>query len=405
MAVKVDQKHDFTAKLRQPSVLSRLKEYVEWQKTVRKGIKKVETPNLTPISINLDLTTTCNFRCDHCIDINVINSKIKHDHGNLLSSLKNMIERGLRSVILIGGGEPTLYPRFVEIIQFLKENSVQIAVSSNGSRGAILCDAAEFLKAKDKDWMRLSMDAGANDTWQKIHKPKPKIALEEICAWVPKIRNQNSQIPIGFSFIITWKNAENENGSKIVTNINEIGTATKLAREYGFNYISFKPFLTRFGPDSVEAIDLSGTKKSTIAHIREEIDKAKQHETENFKVIESANLKVLENGSWRDFTRQPKTCHMAVFRQVLSPIGLFHCPGFRGIKKSYISDKNAYCDENISQTQKAVANILVEFDASKECVDCTCLFNQTNWWIEKLVTGETDIANVQAAEEQHDYYF
>lgn len=405
MAVKVDQKHDFTAKLRQPSVLSRLKEYVEWQKAVRRGIK-VEMPNLTPISINLDITTACNFRCDHCIDINVINSRVQHDHENLLSSLDNMIKRELRSVILIGGGEPTLYPRFVEIVKFLKERGVQIAISSNGARGEVLYNAAEWLKAGDKDWLRLSIDAGTNCTWQKTHKPKPKITLEEMCAWVPKIRSRNPRLPIGFSFVIVWKNAENEKGGKIVPNIDEIETATKLAREYGFSYISFKPFLTRLSPDSVESVDPFGTKKSTIARIRKAIDKARiLYETENFKIIESVNLKVLESGSWRDFTHQPRICHMIVFRQVLSPIGLFHCPGFRGIKKSYINDKNAYCSENINQTQKAVANILYEFDASKECADCTCLFNQTNWWIEKLITGELDIAGVKPTEEQNDYYF
>ena len=76
MAVKVDKKHDFTAKLRQPLVLPRVKDYVKWQKAIRQGIK-VETPNLTPISINLDLTTACTYRCPHCIDLDIIQKKSK----------------------------------------------------------------------------------------------------------------------------------------------------------------------------------------------------------------------------------------------------------------------------------------------------------------------------------------
>ena len=35
-----------------------------------------------------------------------------------------MAERGLRSVILIGGGEPTLYPRFAEWMMMLPDGWV-----------------------------------------------------------------------------------------------------------------------------------------------------------------------------------------------------------------------------------------------------------------------------------------
>ena len=402
--VEVDKKHDFTAKLRQPLMLSRVKEYVKWQKAVRQGIQ-IEAPNLVPISINLDLTTACNFRCGHCIDIDVINSNGKFGHKELLSSLENMIKGGLRSVSLIGGGEPTLYSQFIEIVRFLKKRGVQLAIVSNGSRGEVLFGAAAYLKSEHKDWLRLSIDAGTNDTWQTIHRPAIKTTLEEVCGWVPKIHNINPNLLIGFSFLITWNKAKNEKGVSIVQNLGEIVKATELARRYGFNYISFKPVLTRLAADKVEAIDL-GADTSIIIRICEAIDEAKKlYEDENFKIVESINLKVLENGNWLDFTHQPRTCHMTVFRQVLSPIGLFHCPGFRGIKKSYISDKNAYCNGNISQTQKAVANILYNFDASKECADCTCLFNQTNWWIEKLITGEVNIDDVESSDERHDYFF
>ena len=74
-----------------------------------------------PMSINLDVTTACNYRCDHCIDWDILNSKWKHDEDDLRASLAQMAARGMRSVILIGGGEPTVHPRFVEFVKFLKE--------------------------------------------------------------------------------------------------------------------------------------------------------------------------------------------------------------------------------------------------------------------------------------------
>ena len=44
-----------------------------------------EPPALAPISINLDLTTACNYRCDHCIDWDILNTKHRHDEETLRS--------------------------------------------------------------------------------------------------------------------------------------------------------------------------------------------------------------------------------------------------------------------------------------------------------------------------------
>ena len=104
--------HDFTAKLRQPSLREHLATYVRWRRDLRRardtGRPDPEPPPIAPISINLDLTTACNYRCDHCIDWDILNTKHRHDEETLRSSIITMVERGLRSVILIGGGEPTI---------------------------------------------------------------------------------------------------------------------------------------------------------------------------------------------------------------------------------------------------------------------------------------------------------
>ena len=126
------QVHDFTAKLKQPSLIGRLKDYVEWQAELR-ACKAATGPDAAPISINLDLTTACNYACDHCVDLDILNTGIKYEHEKLKESLDLMAQKGLRSVILIGGGEPTVYPQFGEIVGFLKDRKIQVSVVSNGS--------------------------------------------------------------------------------------------------------------------------------------------------------------------------------------------------------------------------------------------------------------------------------
>src|SRR5690606_23766241 len=87
----------------------------------------------------------------------------------LRAQLGEMAARGLRSVILIGGGEPTLYPGFTDFVKYLKELRLQVAVVSNGSRNDKILEIAPYLE--EGDWVRLSLDSGTNETFQRMHNP------------------------------------------------------------------------------------------------------------------------------------------------------------------------------------------------------------------------------------------
>ncbi|MEL6715761.1 MAG: radical SAM protein, partial [Planctomycetota bacterium] len=117
--------HDFTAKLRQRDVAPTLARYVEWRRAVRAaredGTPEPPPPGDAPVSINLDLTVACNYRCTHCIDWDVLNTNNRYDEDELRASIALLRARGLRSVILIGGGEPSLFPGFPGFVAFLKE--------------------------------------------------------------------------------------------------------------------------------------------------------------------------------------------------------------------------------------------------------------------------------------------
>jgi len=292
--------HDFTAKLRQPSLRGHVESYVRWRKDLRRaraeGRPDPPPPNQAPISINLDLTTACNYRCDHCIDWDILNTKHRHDEETLRSSIIEMVERGLRSVILIGGGEPTIYPGFVEFVRFLKDLELQVAVVSNGSRGDKLLEIAEFLE--ERDWLRLSLDAGSNELFRAMHKPvKKSLTLDEICAWIPRIKARNPRFQIGFSYIIVWQGASRDEVA-IHENIDEIAMATQRAKDYGFDYISLKPVLER-AAGGAEVMDPAAAREQqsqVVARIREEVDRAQALAEDGFAVSVSTNLRVLEAG-------------------------------------------------------------------------------------------------------------
>ena len=182
--------HDFGAKLRQPYLLPRLKEYVAWQAGLRQASGE-QVPDFVPVSINLDLTTACNYACPHCIDSRIINTQARFDQAALLASLEALSKKGLKSVILLGGGEPTLYPKFEEVVEFLKQYKISLAVSTNGSKMNRIANVAHLLGKPD--WIRVSLDSGTNPTFQAMHKPKIPITLEQICKQAREIKKKVSR--------------------------------------------------------------------------------------------------------------------------------------------------------------------------------------------------------------------
>ena len=74
MVKQKHKEHDFSSKLRQSSVIECLKKYINWQRNAVTTDAGHALPNMGPISINLDLTSACNFACPHCVDSKIINT-------------------------------------------------------------------------------------------------------------------------------------------------------------------------------------------------------------------------------------------------------------------------------------------------------------------------------------------
>jgi len=398
---KLEEVHDFSRKLLQPSLIDRLRAYVRWQQKVLNTSSSSDAgPDFVPISINLDLTTACNYRCDHCIDSEVINKPVSFDYDKLLSSLDIMSRKGLESVILIGGGEPTLYPKFEEVVKFLKQRNLDVAIVSNGSNIEKIKNVASLFG--EKDWVTLSLDSGTNETFQKIHRPRVSITLDQICHQVYDLKTKYPNLSIRYAYVVRWNSPELE----IKSNIEEIPLAAQLARDNKFDFLALKAYLKRDSEDSTETIMVSSHRYQEIREkIKEAIKKAKELETEKFKVRISTNLRVLQEGKFKNYRNQPRHCHIAFFRQVLSPLGVFICPGFRGLEVARIGDKDAYStNKNYQNTKLILANKIRDFDASQQCRKVTCLYNSTNWFIENLIKDPEGLSKIKPQEENNDYF-
>ena len=97
------------------------------------------------LSMEIEFSRRCNFRCSYCY------VPSKEELANELSraELKNVILQAKRlgaGKIIILGGEPSIYPHLVEMINFLKDEDLDVEMFTNGS--GITPDLARFLIQK-----------------------------------------------------------------------------------------------------------------------------------------------------------------------------------------------------------------------------------------------------------------
>ncbi len=105
------------------------------------------------ISTHVSPEGSCNLRCPYC------STTYKESQGRIkLDVIKDYIKklkrRGLRAVILTGGGEPTLYPQFNELVAWLHEHALQIALITNGAESY----KVDPLLWKRFTWIRVSVN-------------------------------------------------------------------------------------------------------------------------------------------------------------------------------------------------------------------------------------------------------
>ena len=396
------REHDFSSKLRQDATLQRLKDYIQWQRKCGADASDRGLPVFSPISINLDLTSACNFSCPFCVDSKLINAGKSLTLGEVKKTLDTLRSYGLLSVILIGGGEPTLHSDFGEIVRYIKGKGLQIGIVTNGSRLEKIGAIVEELR--EKDWIRISIDAAGEEVFKALHLPRTQVTLKRILEKAREVKKKNPVVSLGYSFVVVWEDVE-INGKRLPPNLDEMAKSVELAREFSFDYVSFKPCLVRFNESQRETLlkNVAKTKEEEIIrNIKAHLQKAKRRAGDGVKLLESSNLKAMLSQETDQIKRQPRRCHMQFFRTVVTPFGIFHCPAFRGVEEAKIGEPEGYLSEReLKASLKRTAASILAFDAGEECKEVGCFYNRTNWWLEEFIHSKKGLHELEGIEDDN----
>jgi radical SAM protein with 4Fe4S-binding SPASM domain len=83
------------------------------------------------LSIRLETNRSCNLRCRYCYAQSEEDSAKVADFSVLKRIISEAKRLGIKSVVVIGGGEPTLYPDFKELISYIDSLGIIPLVFSN----------------------------------------------------------------------------------------------------------------------------------------------------------------------------------------------------------------------------------------------------------------------------------
>lgn len=137
-----------------------------------------------PLHVRLKPTNRCNHRCGYCCyrcpDLYLGERMDPGDEippAKMAEIVEDLVGMGVKAVTFSGGGEPLLYPAFVETARALADGGVKIAALTNG---ALLRGEAAELLGERASWVRVSMDAADPERYARSRGVSAR-ALDEVC--------------------------------------------------------------------------------------------------------------------------------------------------------------------------------------------------------------------------------
>lgn len=178
----------------------------------------------------LYLTTGCNLACRHCW-ITPTFVKGKPSPGDCLDL--NLLKLAVAEAKPLGltqakltGGEPTLHPQFVEIVDFLTAEGLQLTMETNGT--LIDADLARHLKNATTMWfISVSLDGKQAETHDGFRNVSG--------AFDAALRGLDNLVEAGYRPQVIM--------SPYRGNINELDDVVKLAVEHGAGSVKFNPVM------------------------------------------------------------------------------------------------------------------------------------------------------------------
>ena len=190
----------------------------------------LNTGDVYPIYVEIAPSGTCNHRCIFCALDYMEYKPVFMDKDLILANLQEMAGKGVKSVMYAGEGEPLFNKDTPEIVNRTKGFGIDVAITTNGV--LLTKEVAEHC-LQSLSWIRLSINAGTEDTYKKVHKGKSgdfEKVLSNLRNAVEIKKRKKLKTTIGVQLLLIPENSD------------EVLLLGRRLKEIGVDYYSIKPF-------------------------------------------------------------------------------------------------------------------------------------------------------------------
>jgi radical SAM protein with 4Fe4S-binding SPASM domain len=183
-----------------------------------------------PINAEVGLAGACNHRCIFCsvdymgYEPKVLPRDLVHER------FFEMHEKGLKSVLFAGTGEPLLNKEAPAIINDTKKTGIDVALSTNG---VLFTEDVAKECMESISWIRFSTSAGTEETYRKVHRGKDgdlERVFTNIYNAAQRKKKYGLRTVLGVQIVM------------IPENIGEVVMLAKKVKELGADQFSVKSF-------------------------------------------------------------------------------------------------------------------------------------------------------------------
>lgn len=337
-----------------------------YQRSIYNRIREMDLQ--TPIVVDLDLTTYCDLACPECISNPVLNTTF-FSSKDVVDLASEIVDIGIKGVVLIGGGEPLMHNQASKVINILGKAKVEIGLVTNGTQINKHLDAiSEYVS-----WTRVSVDAGTPETYEVFRPSKKGGSVFSKVISNMNLLARSKKGDLGFSFLMMSRDTGE-------SNFNEIKIAGELAKEIGCDYFELK---SMFDHNHI----IVKQDKDVIFRAKKQLSALKEIQNDTFKIYDAFTYKELiekdEEGTIqiKDYT----TCPSSKLRKTITPHGIYPCAYHRNNKRMIVNSI-----EN-KTLEEALKHNIFEINPSIDC-NFECARHELNLEYSRIVKNKVELA-------------
>ena len=215
-----------------------------------------------PFSVELHLTSFCNYNCCHCSYQNRRSKHIVVNDITIEMLVNDIVSMGVKGVYWSGGGEPTTIKNFSKYIQKIANSNTEQALITNG----ILLNEQLMSQLVQFNYIAISFQASSNEIYETITGSNTK---DKLYSNIKTLRSILKETVLGARCVINRYNYK------------EIANIYNDAKELGFDYIIFIPAIDYEKRGNIEL------KEEEKKQIKEEVNTHLPHLDESYTNLKS----------------------------------------------------------------------------------------------------------------------